>query len=392
MSAGPAGPTPDDTAELDTWAATGLLELDGADGSVHVPAGALHRITGIGAHIDRLGVGFDREGNTDVLGLLQARSPYTGGHGRGLTSAGGSARILAAARGRLAVNLARPDDLDLLPAWLGEPVPPGEHWAAVAASVAERGATEAADAAQELGLPVAVVGPSDDVALRARHPGPVRPWLVERTAPNRERQAATLVVDFSSLWAGPLCARLLKERAGARVVKVEAVGRPDGARNGPPEFYASLHAGDEAVAVDFRSPEGRRVLHALVAAADVVIEGSRPRALGQIGVTPEVGRASRPHQVWTSITAYGRTGPWSNRVGFGDDTAAAGGLVARSGAGTGFLGDAIADPVAGALAALATLTALAQGGGATIDVALRDAACWVAGGRTPRFVPAVSPG
>jgi crotonobetainyl-CoA:carnitine CoA-transferase CaiB-like acyl-CoA transferase len=118
----------------------------------------------------------------------------------------------------------------------------------------------------------------------------------------------------------------------------------------------------------------------------VVIEGSRPRALAQLGLTPSTGRAARPQQVWTSITAYGRTGPWADRVGFGDDTAAAGGLVARTNGVPAFLGDAVADPITGALAALATMTALARGGGVTIDIALRDAACWTAGGRHPTLI------
>ena len=40
-----------------------------------------------------------------------------------------------------------------------------------------------------------------------------------------------MVVDLSSLWAGPLVGHLLL-RAGARVVKVESTTRPDGARRG----------------------------------------------------------------------------------------------------------------------------------------------------------------
>src|SRR4051794_23939288 len=77
-----------------------------------------------------------------------------------------------------------------------------------------------------------------------------------------------LVVDFSALWAGPLCANLLG-LAGARVVKVETPSRPDGARGGNPDFYRLLHAGHRSVVADPHEPDGRRFLHALVEAADV---------------------------------------------------------------------------------------------------------------------------
>ncbi len=84
-------------------------------------------------------------------------------------------------------------------------------------------------------------------------------------------------------------------------------------------------------------------LDRLLPTADVVIEASRPRALRQRGVVAEDFPG-----VWISITAYGRDQP--DRIGYGDDTAVAGGLV---GPGPSFLSDAVADPLTGAHAALA---------------------------------------
>jgi crotonobetainyl-CoA:carnitine CoA-transferase CaiB-like acyl-CoA transferase len=72
-------------------------------------------------------------------------------------------------------------------------------------------------------------------------------------------------------------------------------------------------------------------------------------------------------------------------VGFGDDTAAAGGLVRWTSGGPRFLGDALADPVTGLAAAVGTLRALEQGGGLLVDVALaRSAAGTAAFCRLPR--------
>ena len=189
----------------------------------------------------------------------------------------------------------------------------------------------------------------------------------------RPRPDRLLVVDLSALWAGPLCAHLLGG-AGARVVKVESPDRPDGARAGNRPFYDWLHGGHEAVAVDFRSPE----FAALLRRADVVIEASRPRALRQLGIVAEEVVAATG-AVWVSITGYGRDDPEPGRVGFGDDAAVAGGLVAWDHAGEPvFCADAIADPLTGLCAASAVVAALADGGGRLLDVAMARVAADVA--------------
>jgi crotonobetainyl-CoA:carnitine CoA-transferase CaiB-like acyl-CoA transferase len=187
-------------------------------------------------------------------------------------------------------------------------------------------------------------------------------------------------VDLSSLWAGPVCARILGDR-GATVVKVESTERPDGARRGPPAFFDRLHRGQRAVALAFSSAEGRRDLRDLLTAADVVIEASRPRALAQLGAGPTDLGADGPG-LWISITGHGRSGPAGDRVGFGDDAAAAGGLVAWTPAGPVFGGDALADPLTGLAAAAAWADAARREGGRRllVDLALADIAAWVAAG------------
>jgi len=158
------------------------------------------------------------------------------------------------------------------------------------------------------------------------------------------------------------------------MVKVESTTRPDGARLGPAAFFDLLHHGQESVALDFRDPDQRAALAELVARADVVIEGSRPRALRQLGITPEAAFAAGRLRCWLSLTAYGRTHRWEHRVGFGDDTAAAAGLVAWDATGPSFCADAVADPLAGVIAAEAVRSALAGGGRWLLDVSLHAAA------------------
>jgi hypothetical protein len=181
------------------------------------------------------------------------------------------------------------------------------------------------------------------------------------------------VADLSSLWAGPLVARLLAG-AGAAVTKVESAARPDGARATPP-FYQWLHPPDETVVrVDFSTAAGRRRAAELIDEADVVIEASRPRALDQLGLGPD-SRPDRPGRVWLSITGYGRQAPGRDWIAFGDDAAVAGGLIAWDARGEPvFCGDAIADPITGLAGALAVLRSREAGGGELIDLAMSRAA------------------
>ncbi len=123
------------------------------------------------------------------------------------------------------------------------------------------------------------------------------------------------MADLSALWAGPLAGRLLAEW-GAEVIKVEDPGRPDGFREGAAAFYRRLNGARPSSPVPLAS------ITPLMEEADVVITSGRPRVWEQLGIPPLRG-------TWVHITGYGATGPWRNRVAFGDDAAVAGGLVRR---------------------------------------------------------------
>jgi crotonobetainyl-CoA:carnitine CoA-transferase CaiB-like acyl-CoA transferase len=322
--------------------------------------------------------------------LIAGRAALAGFTRQGQLSAGGTSRLLRCADGWCAVTLSRADDVAAIPALLGllgldvpELAQPADAWAALATAALTRSAAALADVAQLLGVPAAGLPPIQAVATGAGWP----PWQVSRiagTSPSA-RLADALVVDLSSMWAGPLCARLLGH-GGARVVKVETPDRPDGARTGNGDFFDWLHAGQQSVVLDFRSASGRDALGALLAAADVVIEASRPRALEQLGLAPSQVR-HRDGQVWLSITGYGRGEP--DRVAFGDDAAVAGGLVAWV-LGPGgadhepvFCADAVADPLTGLCGALAVARSLADGGGQLIDLPMRTVAAGFAAAYFP---------
>ena len=237
---------------------------------------------------------------------------------------------------------------------------------AIAARVCARERDACVERARWLGLAVAPADPACEAPAPASG---IRIATRGPSAPPRPA-AAPLVVDLSALWAGPLAARLLRS-AGGLVVKVEATRRPDGARRGNAAFFDRLNAGKASVALDFAAPDDRARLLALLERADVVIESARPRALRQLGVDADAWVRARPGRVWLSITGYGRSAPGEDWVAFGDDAAAAAGLCwcVPHGAPL-FVGDAIADPLAGLHGALAVQRCWRRGEGALLDVAL----------------------
>jgi len=370
-----------DVDPVAAWAGSGAMALTGrAEGpALGPPVGFVERVLALEERLvgefRSLGVALD----LDALALLGERAALAGLRRQGDRSCGSATRLLPAGDGWLALSLARPTDVELLAAWLGNAVTWTENpWSSVAPAVADRSGAELEARAALLGLPVAVLPQGRDHTPAAGNgdaspasdlPAVATPFGDATPAPLDE----LLVVDLSSLWAGPLCAQLLGF-AGARVVKVESTRRPDGARFGPPVFFDLLHAGQESVAVDFTTPAGRDDLRRLLEAADVVIEASRPRALQQLGIDAEALLHNGRPRLWLSITGYGRTGDAAQRVAFGDDGAVAGGLVVRDNDGPCFCADAIADPLTGLVAAAAVLDAAAAGGRWLLDVSLRRVA------------------
>jgi hypothetical protein len=273
----------------------------------------------------------------------------------------------------VAFSLARPGDPDLVRAVVhSDDI--DDPWAALAATAATHPAAELCSRGQLVGLACSVL-PDGREAEQAIDPTDRTRIATASMAPRRSH---LLVVDLSVLWAGPLCAKLLGQ-AGARVVKVESVTRPDGARFGSSSFYDWLHEGHESIALDFGQREDIAGLHRLLARADIVIESSRPRALEALGIRPAAVLSARPGSSWVSITGHGRSGPDGNKVALGDDASVAAGVVARDReGGPVFCGDALADPIAGLVAAVAAMTSLRQGGGELIDVAMSQALCALA--------------
>jgi crotonobetainyl-CoA:carnitine CoA-transferase CaiB-like acyl-CoA transferase len=121
------------------------------------------------------------------------------------------------------------------------------------------------------------------------------------------------VVDFGAFVAGPFASAVLAD-LGADVVKVETLA-------GDPHrtvfrFYTSVNRGKRSIAIDLKTPEGRRVAHELCAGADVVMSNFRPGVTARLGLDVDSLRALNPHIVVLESPAYGADGPLAERAGF----------------------------------------------------------------------------
>jgi CoA-transferase family III len=317
-------------------------------------ADAFHRLTGVAVDADEI-----ITGRAALLGLSPA----------GRISAGGATRLMRGRDGWCALTLSRPDDVDTVPALVQSDAVDGDPWRAVQNWVADHDAAEVTDRARLLALPVAALGET-----------PAAPPRIHRLgAPASARGlSGLLVADLSVMWAGPLCGQLLAQ-AGATVIKVESVNRPDGTRAGPAVFFDWMNYGKLSYAADFDEPSR---LQRLLEAADVVIESSRPAALARRGIGP-TDVAPRDGRVWLRITGHGSDGASPDWVAFGDDAAVSGGLVRGTDSDPEFCGDAIADPLTGLHAALAAAESLSRGGGELIEMSLAAVAATYA--QSPRL-------
>ncbi len=180
------------------------------------------------------------------------------------------------------------------------------------------------------------------------------------------------VLDLTRVWAGPYATRLLADM-GAEVIKVEAPGAwdmmralslPDdtpGHDYNKSSYFNHYNRNKYGCAIDFGRPKGRELALRLVALSDVVIENHRSDVLQQLGLTYETMREAKPSIILISMPSHGLWGPEAHYVAYGTHIEQLGGLPSLSGYPDGppqRSGISYGDPMAGTLAAAATIAAL----------------------------------
>lgn len=214
------------------------------------------------------------------------------------------------------------------------------------------------------------------------------------------------VLDLTNVLAGPFACHQLAHM-GAEVIKVEAPGRGDLARQlgadaglnaaGMGVSFLAQNAGKKSVTLNLKHPRGVEILKALVRGADVLVENFRPGVMDRLGVGPDVLRMENPRLIYCAISGFGQDGPWVDRPAYDQIVQGVSGVMSITGdAETAPLrvGYPVADTIGGLTAAMAIASALnAPERGCVIDVSMLEAVLATMGWAVSNYLIAgVEPG
>ena len=209
------------------------------------------------------------------------------------------------------------------------------------------------------------------------------------------------VIEVGQLLAGPFAGTLLAY-FGADVIKVEPPGDGDPIRgwrlldaDGTSFWWRSLGRNKKSLTLNLRTTEGRDVLGKLLGDADVLIENFKPGTMEKWGLGPEDVKQQNPGLIYTRISGYGQTGPYSSKPGYASVTEAYSGFRYIN----GFEGEvpvrpnlSLGDSVAGLHAAMGILLALlarksseSETTGQVVDVALYESMFNLMEGIVPEY-------
>jgi crotonobetainyl-CoA:carnitine CoA-transferase CaiB-like acyl-CoA transferase len=204
------------------------------------------------------------------------------------------------------------------------------------------------------------------------------------------------VLDLSRVLAAPWAGQNLAD-LGAEVIKIERPVKGDDSRAfGPPwvkdtqgndtaesAYYACANRGKKSVTINLGAADGQRLVKALAAKCDVVLENYKHGDLDRYGLGYEHLKAVNPGLIYCSVTGFGQTGPLRERPGYDFMIQGMGGLMsvtgerdALPGGGPQHVGVPIVDLMTGMYATIAVCAAIAHravtGVGQHLDLALLD--------------------
>ena len=180
--------------------------------------------------------------------------------------------------------------------------------------------------------------------------------------------AGVRVLELGNYIAAPTAGRMLAD-FGAEVIKVERPVTGDELRNwrlysgDTSMLYRTINRNKKSIVIDLKTERGREIVLDLVRHCDVLLENFRPGTLEKWGLGPEELDRVNPELVITRISAFGQTGPLSERPGFAAVAEAFGGLrelVGDPDRPPVRTGVSIGDSIAGIYAAFGTVMALFQ--------------------------------
>ncbi|MGD0177150.1 MAG: CaiB/BaiF CoA-transferase family protein [Candidatus Bathyarchaeia archaeon] len=193
------------------------------------------------------------------------------------------------------------------------------------------------------------------------------------------------VLDASRILTGPFCSMLLGD-LGAEVIKIEIPGAGDDTRHwGPPfiggesAYFLSVNRNKKSLTLNLTSDAGKNIFYELAAKCDVLLENFRPGVTEKLRIDYSTIAKINPNLVYCSITSFGQTGQYRERLAYDIVVQSMGGLMGITGEPNRppvRIGVALSDIGAGMYAAIAILGAIIArqrlGGGQWLDVSLLD--------------------
>ena len=197
--------------------------------------------------------------------------------------------------------------------------------------------------------------------------------------------AGIKVVDLSQAMAGPCCTMILGD-FGADVIKIEPPETGDMLRFwGPPfqggigSYFLMFNRNKKGMTLNLKDQEAKNILFRMIKDADVVVESFRPNVKHKLKIDYDTLAPENPKLIYTSISGFGQTGPYSLRPGFDPIAQGMSGLMSITGtkeSGPTRVGTAIGDYFTGVFAALGTVLALFNrektGRGQRVDASLLE--------------------
>ncbi len=144
------------------------------------------------------------------------------------------------------------------------------------------------------------------------------------------------VLDFTWIHAGPSATRILSDQ-GAEVIKVESnnalsvIGGPASATARGLGQRHNWNAGKLSISLNMKTPQGIDIARRLVAVSDVVAENFSGRVMPSWGLDYDSIRPINPSVIMLSMSGFGRTGPWQDRVSYGQTLQAWSGFTQLTG-------------------------------------------------------------
>lgn len=147
------------------------------------------------------------------------------------------------------------------------------------------------------------------------------------------------VTDLSRVVSGPYCTMMLGD-LGAEIIKIEHPDTKDETRSwGPPfaenrndsAYYLSMNRNKKSLTLDFKKPEGKKILLEIIEQSDILVENFRVGTLQKLGLDYESLKKDFPQLIYCSISGYGSNGPYADKGGYDVIIQGMGGLMSING-------------------------------------------------------------